>query len=115
MFWKSLDGIIADKDSLREEMSEAFSVGGVYLGKEHLIHKRVLSSRYLSYSSVARMFLRIDSGEYGDIQLDQYILVVEDKNGIEQTIHAERRLVVDRILEWISKNHPEICIGKKYN
>ena len=115
MFLRSLDGIVADKDALHREVKTADRIGRLYLGDKHLIHKGILTSSYISYTSIDRVFLRIDSGEYGDVQLDQYILVIEDKEGTERTIHVERRQVVDKVLEWFAQNHPEISTGKRYN
>lgn len=113
LFFKSLDGEISDKKKIKEEWASAKGVDSFRFGETLLIQKSFLLTRYVRYSEIQRAFLRIESGEYGDIQLDNASLVLIMKNGEERIIPTERRQVVDAVLSYFKEMHPHIEIGKK--
>lgn len=112
MFSKALYGKKASKEELKNEIRDSLNIGSIVLGEKHIIRKVFLSVSYASFEDVNRVYMRVESGEYGDIQLDQYSVVLIFSDNSEGVLECDNQKVAQKVLDWIGENHSEIQIGK---
>lgn len=113
MFYFCLGENPADKKQIKDEWNASSGVGNIRFGMTYVIQGNFFYKKYVRFDEIERAFLRIESGEYGDIQLDDYSVVYILKSGLEAIMKAERRLMADKVLETIKEINPDIKIGKK--
>ena len=83
------------------------------LSDTHLLHRYFFVTKYIAYDEISRVYLRIESGEYGDLPLAEYSLVIVNTSGEESALHAERKDGAERVIGLLQERCPQIAVGKK--
>lgn len=105
----------ADKNIFKEEFKTAVRAGEGRMGVNHLFYRYFINVKYVSYINIRKAFLRIESGESGEFLLRESYLILFFSDGSEGKLRFEREENARTVLEYLSKNHPNIEIGYKKN
>lgn len=110
---KILYGSELDRKKIKEEQKQGKKISEIILGKEILIHKYFFHTVYIEYSNIERMYMRVAGGEFGEFPIDEYSIIVEDKEGKEHSLHMDRPEYVQAVLKWVEEHQRHIKTGKR--
>lgn len=88
-------------------------IAEIILGDQILVHKYFFCTSYIAYQDIHRMYMRVAGGEFGEFPIDEYSLIVVDKEEKEHALHVDRPEYIREILKWIGNCQKEIQIGKE--
>ncbi|MGN0298113.1 MAG: hypothetical protein ACI4C1_02820 [Lachnospiraceae bacterium] len=112
---KNLYGNPMEKNFVKQQRKEGKKIGEVVLGSEILYHHYFFQTRYIRYSDIHQIYLRIESSESGDFPIHEHSLVIVDSSMKEHKLHIEYAQYMDKISQWISIHYPNIIIGINKN
>ena len=110
---KVLYGKKLDQDFVKVQCKSGKKIAEIILGDRILIHKYFFRTSYIAYVDIQRMYMRVAGGEFGEFPIDEYSLMIEDREGNEHALHVDRPEYIREILKWINAYQKEIQIGKE--
>lgn len=110
---KVLYGKNLEKDYVKTQQKSGKRIAEITLGDQILIHKYFFRTSYIVYQDIRRMYMRVAGGEFGEFPIDEYSIMIEDREGNEHALHVDRPEYIREILKWIETHQREIQIGKE--
>ena len=71
----------ASEEVLREEFKKGKKASEARLGEHFLFYRYFIRIRAIAYEEITRAYLRIESGESGDLPVTEHYLMLIDKQG----------------------------------
>ena len=109
---KCLYGEALEKREVKRQMAAAEKIGELRLGEELLIHRYFFSTKYIRRKDITRVFVRVESGEYGEFPLHEHSLVVIDAGGREHVLHIDHPNFGKETMEKLTAADSRIQTGK---
>lgn len=109
---KPLFGEVQTRERVKQEKKNGIKYAEVTLGEELLIHSYFFKTQYIAYRDITRLYMRVAGGEFGEFPMDEYSLVILDKENHEHVLHVERGEYIQGVQEYVQKHHPQILLGK---
>jgi len=113
MRYRNLCSEPVDKNVIKIELQNTDKVGEFWIGNKYLIHHYFFVTKYIEYADIRKMFLRIESGEYGEFPVHENSIVIVDSDGKEHALHVEYRGDADQILKYVKEHFKTIEVGMK--
>ena len=77
----------ASEEALREEFGKAKKAAEARLGEHFLFYRYFIRIRAIAYGEIKKAYLRIESGESGDLPVTEHYLMIVDK---QEKVHKLR-------------------------
>lgn len=110
---KPLFGNVQTKEFVKQEKKKGIRYAEVTLGSTLLIHSYFFRTQYIAYEDIQRIFMRVAGGEFGEFPMDEYSLVIIDREGQEHVLHVERGEYIKCVQDFVSEHYTHIRIGKQ--
>lgn len=110
---KALYGEKRERQFVTMQMKSGKKVAEIFLGDALLVHRYFFQTSYIAYQDIERIYMQVAGGEFGEFPIDEYSLMIEDRDGKEHKLHVDRPEYIQEIIRWMAQNHPEIKTGKK--
>ena len=81
------------------------------LGEHFLFYRYFIRIRAIAYEEITKAYLRIESGESGDLPVTEHYLMLIDKQRKEHKFRMEHREDVEEVLAFLKEHFMEIKIG----
>lgn len=107
----------ASEEVLREEFQKGKKAAEARLGEHFLFYRYFIRIRAIAYEEIGKAYLRIESGESGDLPVTEHYLMLIDKQGREHKLRMEHPEDAQEVLTYLREHFPEVEIGhyKKQN
>ncbi len=110
---KVLYGKKQERNVITEQIKGGRRIAEVTLGDQYLVHRYFFRTSYIAYVDIVRAYMRVAGGEFGEFPIDEYSLILEDREGKEHALHVDRPEYIREILNWLQTSQKHIQIGKK--
>ena len=94
----------ASEEALREEFGKAKKAAEARLGEHFLFYRYFIRIRAIAYGEIKKAYLRIESGESGDLPVTEHYLMIVDK---QEKVPEDTR----EVLAYLEEHFPSIAIG----
>lgn len=101
------------QEALREEFEKAGRYGEIRIGENHLFYRGFLRVKFVPFTDCERIYLRVEFGEYGDLPLHEYYIVVRTKQGKEALLRLERPDDAKGVMECLKNHGCKVALGKE--
>lgn len=101
----------ASEEVLREEFKKGKKASEARLGEHFLFYRYFIRIRAIAYEEITRAYLRIESGESGDLPVTEHYLMLIDKQGRVHKLRMEHREDVEEVLSYLREHFSGIEIG----
>ena len=101
----------ASEEALREEFGKAKKAAEARLGEHFLFYRYFIRIRAIAYGEIKKAYLRIESGESGDLPVTEHYLMLIDKQGRVHKLRMEHREDVEEVLSYLKEHFSGIEIG----
>ena len=112
---KKADWTLPEQELLKQEFQSAKKFEEVRVGTTHLFYRSFIRARMIPLAECARIFLRVEMGEYGDLPIHEHYVVVKTKQDEELVLRMERPSDAKELLAYLEEMHPDIKFGKEIN
>lgn len=96
---------------IKEEWKSAERIGEIRLGEKHFLHCAFFCHRFIPYDEIKQIYLRVESGEYGEFPVHDHHLIIVDKEKKEYQLHIDHIEDAKEVLKELGKRCPKIKIG----
>ncbi len=107
---KLLAGSVAE-EALREEFRRGKKAAEVRLGENFLFYRYFIRIKAIAYEEIRKAYLRIESGESGDLPVTEHYLMLIDQREREHKLRMEHAEDVQEVLAYLKEHFPETEIG----
>lgn len=101
----------AQEEVLRKEFQKAKRTAEVRLGEQFLFYRYFIRIRAIAYGEIGKAYLRIESGESGDLPVTEHYLMLIDKQGKEYKLRMEHHEDTREVLAYLKERFPDIEVG----
>lgn len=101
----------AAEEALREEFRRGKKAAEARLGEHFLFYRYFIRIKAIAYEKIKKAYLRIESGESGDLPVTEHYLMLADGQGREYKLRMEHAEDVREVLAYLKEHFPETEIG----
>lgn len=101
----------ASEEALREEFGKAKKAAEARLGEHFLFYRYFIRIRAIAYGEIKKAYLRIESGESGDLPVTEHYLMLIDQQGKEYKLRMEHHEDAREVLAYLKERFPDIEVG----
>lgn len=101
----------ASEETLRLEYRQAKKTVEARLGEHFLFYRYFIRIHAIAYEEIKKAYLRIESGEVGELPLTEHYLMILDRQGREHKLRMEHPEDAKEVLEHMKEHFPRIEIG----
>lgn len=101
----------ASEEMLREEFGKAKKAAEARLGEHFLFYRYFIRIRAIAYEEIRKAYLRIESGESGDLPVTEHYLMLKDKWEKTHKLRMEHPEDTREVLAYLEEHFPDIEIG----
>ena len=101
----------ASEEALRNEFQRAKKAAEARLGENFLFYRYFLRIHAIAYGEIKKAYLRIESGESGDLPLTEHYLMLVDKQEKTHKLRMEHPEDTREVLSYLQEHFPGIEIG----
>lgn len=101
----------ASEEELRREFKEGKKTAEVRLGERFLFYRYFIRISAIDYHEIKKAYLRIESGEVGELPLTEHYLMLIDRKEAEYKLRMEHPEDAQAVLDFLKVHFPEIEIG----
>ena len=99
------------EEELKKEFKNANRVAEIRLEENTKFARYFFRISAIPYEQIERAFLRVESGDTGDMPMLLNFLVVNDLSGSEHKFRMERLEDAKTVLAYFEKEYPHVQIG----
>lgn len=101
----------APEEALRGEFQKGKKAAEVRLGEQFLFYRYFIRIKAIAYDEIKKAYLRIESGESGDLPVTEHYLMLIDKQGREHKLRMEHPEDAQEVLSYLGEHFPGTEIG----
>ena len=101
----------ASEEALREEFKKEKKAAEARLGEHFLFYRYFIRIRAIAYGEIKKAYLRIESGESGDLPVTEHYLMIVDKQEKVHKLRMEHPEDTREVLAYLEEHFPSIAIG----
>lgn len=101
----------ASEEALREEFQRAKKAAEVRLSEHFLFYRYFIRIRAIAYNEIKKAYLRIESGESGDLPVTEHYLMLTDRQEKTHKLRMEHPEDTKEVLAYLKEHFPEVEIG----
>lgn len=101
----------ASEEELREEFKKAKRAAEARLGENFLFYRYFIRIHAIPYGEIRKAYLRIESGESGDLPVTEHYLMLKDKRGKTHKLRMEHPEDTREVLSYLEEHFPDVEIG----
>lgn len=101
----------ASEEVLRKEFQNAKKTAEVRLGEHFLFYRYFIRINAVAYGEIQKAYLRIESGESGDLPVTEHYLMLVDRQGKTHKLRMEHPEDAQEVLAYLGEHFPAVEIG----
>lgn len=101
----------ASEEALRKEFQTAKKAAEARLGEHFLFYRYFLRIHAIAYGEIKKAYLRIESGESGDLPVTEHYLMLVDRQEKTHKLRMEHPEDTQEVLSYLREHFPEVEIG----